>query len=107
MDFGKGEEPELPSAGMLNNLNWLSQNTNPTTPMDIDPVKTRPVQERYYGPKPMITDSTQAPKQRYYGTKPMITDSTHRSTGQQRYYGTAPIVVDSTAHYSSTSRRPY
>lgn len=100
-------EPELPSAGMINDLRWMFPNTNPTAPMDIDQAPKRPVRERYYGPKPMITDTTQPPKRPYYGPKPMITDSTHRPTVQPNYHGTTPMVIDSTGRYTSSSRRAY
>lgn len=104
----KGQRPRLEKPSMYNDLDWLSQNISPTVPMDIDSVQDHPVQERYYGPKPMITDmTTQAPKRPYYGAKPMITDSNHQSTVQPNHYGTTPMMIDSTGYYTSSSRRAY
>ncbi|CAJ2507752.1 Uu.00g089380.m01.CDS01 [Anthostomella pinea] len=55
-------------ARVFNDRSWMVvQPSSKTTPMDVDPTGRV---DRYYGPSPMVIDSTQ---KRYYGSKPMVT----------------------------------
>ncbi|KAI0840597.1 hypothetical protein F5Y06DRAFT_263136 [Hypoxylon sp. FL0890] len=80
-------------AKIFNDLSWMS--TDSSSRDTLSDADARGTGGRYYGPSPMVIDSTSRP---YYGPSPMAIDSTGG-----RYYGPSPMVTE-THHYPSGRR---